>query len=968
MSTYRKKLIEVSLPLEAINAAAAAEKAGRLYGHPRNLHLWWARRPHAACRAILFAQLVDDPSSCPEVFTTEEAQNRERQRLFRLIERLVPWESTKDEEVTRAARLEIARSHARRSSSPKARPILAADVTARAVDEYLSTELPPIHDPFAGGGTIPLEAQRLGLRAIASDLNPVAVMINKALIEIPPKYAGLPPVNRSATARLPSAGWRGARGLAEDVRFYGTWMREQAIARVGHLYPQAVLPKDRGGGHAKVVAWIWARTVESPNPAFRGRHVPLMSSFWLCSKPGNESWADPVVEGKSYRFEIRRGKPKHPDAVGEGTKLGRGANFRCVLSNTPIQPDYIKSEAVAKRMGARMVAVVAEVTRGRLYLAPTPEMEAAAEVSPEWIPEDPLPNDPRNFWTVQYGLTRFGDLFTGRQLATLTTFSNLVSEARQQVIRDARSAGRDEAYADAVAVYLAFCVSAIADDLSSIVTWRPSNGTGSTRSTFARQSVPMTWDFAEANPFANSAGDIESAIESIAMSLDALPIGPPGIAVLADAASIDFGQVEVSTDPPYFDNIGYADLSDFFYLWLRRSLQSIFPESFATVLVPKEAELIAAPYRHGGKVAAEQFFMTGMRRAMKCIGAASSESPTTIYYAFKQREGDTAGASSSGWETFLEALNSTGFVVDGTWPVRTERAARSTGLETNVLASSIVLVCRKRPENAPSTTRGEFRRLLRRELPDALRKLQQGNIAPVDVAQASIGPGMAIFSRHSQVLEADGQPMSVRAALQLINEVLDEYLSSGEGDFDAETRFAITWYEQHGWAPGPFGDAETLAKARNVSVAGVVEAGICHGAAGKVRILKRSEMRPLDYDPALDKTPTVWEFAQHMIRYLEEDGEEAAARLLTKLGSAGDATRELAYRLFNTCERRKWTEDARSYNGLILAWPELEKLAAKLGEEAPPPTPSKPGKKNGKKAKAAPKKKAQQQLFDGDEE
>lgn len=431
--------------------------------------------------------------------------------------------------------------------------------------------------------------------------------------------------------------------------------------------------------------------------------------------------------------------------------------------------------------------------------------------------------------------------------------------------------------------------------------------------------------------------------------------------------------VIVSTDPPYYDNIGYADLSDYFYVWLRRALQSVFPKLYATVLVPKAAELVANPFRFkNGRDEANSFFETGLARVFSRLRQSQSdEAPLTVYYAFKQAEsgGDADGhdespTSSTGWQTFLHAVVSAGFAVDGTWPMRTERAARTVGLGTNALASSIVLVCRRRPPDAPSTTRGEFRRMLRKELPDALRKLQHGNIAPVDVAQASIGPGMAIFSRHCQVLEADGTAMTVRTALQLINEVLDEYLTSSEGDFDPHTRFAITWYEQHGWNAGAFGEAETLAKARNVSVNGVVEAGICRAGGGKVRIFKRSEM-PSDYDPKADDRPTIWEFTQHLIRHLEDEGEEAAARLLKKLGSNADAARELAYRLYNTCERKKWAEDARSYNGLILAWPELEKLAAKLGDDAPAAEPAgKPGKKGAKKKVA----KGQRNLFGGDDE
>jgi putative DNA methylase len=836
-------------------------------------------------------------------------------------------------------------------------------------NEYLATELPPVHDPFAGGGTIPLEAQRLGLRAIATDLNPVAVMINKALIEIPPKFAGMPPINPESRANGKLKSWRGAEGLAEDVSFYGAWMREEAKRRIGDLYPEVDVPKDRGGGKASVVAWIWARTVESPNPAFRGCHVPLVSSYWLSSKSSAMAWLVPVVDGRNYRFEVRSGVPESPEALSTGTKLGRGANFRCLLSDTPIEPAYVKSEAMKGRLGARLLACVVEGKRNRLYVPATTEAERVAlNASPTWEPEGDMPVNPRWFSPPDYGMPRFADLFTRRQLVALGTFADLLGEVRQRVSNESKvPAG----YADAVALYLTFAFDKMLDTNTSLCTWQIDPPR--LRTTFGRQALPMTWDYAETNPFGGGAGDYEQCLDTqirVIRNLAIIP-GPQGDVSQADATTLDrTGLALISTDPPYYDNIGYAELSDFFYVWLRRTAREILPSLFGTMLSPKEAELIAAPYRHGGKERAEAFFINGMSTALQHLRARHSDSsPLVIYYAFKQAElakGAGAGVSSTGWETFLNAVLASGLGIDGTWPVRTEWATRMVSKDTNALASSIVLVCRSRADDAPSTTRGDFRRMLRKELPDALKKLQQGNIAPVDVAQASIGPGMSIFSRHKQVSEADGSAMSVRSALQLINEVLDEYLSSGEGDFDADTRFAITWYELHGWEAGSFGDAANIATARNVSVKGVEEAGICTSAAGKVRILKRSEMRPLDYDPAADERPTVWEFTQHMIRNLEEDGEEAAARLLKKLGPAADATRELAYRLYNTCERKKWTEDARSYNGLILAWTELEKLASGIGDESPPAAPSKTA--NGKKKPEKPPKgtKAQRDLFEGD--
>lgn len=978
MSTYRKKLIEVSLPLEAINAASAREKSIR-HGHPSTLHLWWARRPLAAARAILFTQLVDDPSSWTELFPTEEAQNHERQRLFRLIEELVVWENSNNETIINAARLEIARSHARSSSVPKAKAILKEGVKPEVVNDYLVTEVPPVHDPFAGGGTIPLEAQRLGLRAIATDLNPVAVTINKALIEIPPKFAGKAPVNPDSREKDKLKTWRGAEGLAADVRYYGAWMRDEARKRIGHLYPEVALPEQFGGGQATIIAWVWARTVPSPDPAFAGIHVPLMSTFWLSQKPGSEAWLEAVVDSRqrSWRFEVRNGAPPDPDAVGAGTKHGRG-DFSCLLSGAPIPVESIREVGRRGELGQRLVAIAAERKGGRAYLPASTHHEELARVPiPESAPTTSLPDQALGFRVQNYGIRLHRDLFTARQLTALTTFSDLVAEAAAVVRRDAKNVDvNPEEYAAAVATYLGFAVDKMAEGNSAQCTWSPLPTKLHVVSTFGRQALSMVWDFAEANIFGNSAGTIDRVVENIAKVVEPLAAVSPPLGRASQASAVNHAEAGclISTDPPYYDNIGYAALSDFFYTWLRRSLRSIDPKTFATMLTPKDEEVIAEPGRTDGDIErARRRFEELLRSSF--LQMASHQQPggiITVYYAFKQSETEDTdageSASSTGWETMLEALLSSDFSVVATLPVRTEKSGGYREMNRNALASSVVLVCRRRSGDAPSTTRGEFRRLLRKELPDALKKLQQGNIAPVDVAQASIGPGMAIFSRHKQVVEADGKPMTVRSALQLINEVLDEYLSSGEGDFDADTRFAITWYEQHGWEPGPYGDAETLAKARNVSVGGVVEAGICKSAANKVRILKRSEMRPLDYDPAADERPTVWEFTQHMIRNLEDDGEEAAARLLKKLGSAADATRELAYRLYNTCERKKWSEDARSYNALILAWTELEKLAARIGDEPPPTAPSSPanGKKKGAKPTKAPKK-GQQTLFKGDE-
>jgi len=940
----KKKLIEVALPLEAINKAAAREKSIR-HGHPSTLHLWWARRPLAAARAVIFAQMVDDPSAHPDLFPTEKKQEKERQRLFRIIEELVKWENTTNEEVLQKARDEIWQSWrytcAENADHPRAKELFDRHV------------LPAFHDPFAGGGALPLEAQRLGLESYASDLNPVAVLINKAMIEIPPKFAGKPPVNPDAQhqkAQMDKS-WQGAKGLAEDVRYYGQWMRDEAEKRIGHLYPKveitAAMAKDRPdlekyvGRKLTVITWLWTRTVKSPNPAFANVDVPLASTFMLSTKAGKEVYVEPVIEGGSYRFTVKVGKPKDVEGAKNGTKLSRGANFKCLMSDTPMAGDYIKSEGKFGRLGARLMAIVAEGDRGRVYLAPTPEMEAIAlTAKPEWKPETPLPDDPRNFWTVQYGLTTYGDLFTPRQLVALTTFSDLVQEVRERVKTDAIAAGLPDdgqalakvgagatAYADSVGVYLALGVDRLADRSSTICGW--DSGFTKIRNTFGRQAIPMTWDYAEGNAFSDSTGNFSALLEWVEKYLLQAPAMPSGSCLQQDASTQSISADKlVSSDPPYYDNIGYADLSDFFYVWLRRALKPVFPDLFATLAVPKAEELVATPYRHGSKEKAETFFLDGMTQAMHRLAEQAHPAfPVTIYYAFKQAESDGGdGTTNTGWDTFLAAVIEAGFAISGTWPMRTELSNRMIGSGTNALASSIVLVCRQRATDAPTATRRDFVAALKAELPEALRHLQAGNIAPVDLAQAAIGPGMAVYTRYTKVLDAEGKPLAVRAALALINQVLDEALAEQEGDFDADSRWALAWFEQMGFAEAEYGVAEQLSKAKNTAVSGLVEAGIIASGKGKVRLLQPSEL-PTDWDPTTDKRLTVWEMVHQLIRVLEAGGEAAAAALVAKLGSQAETARELCYRLYTLCERKKRAAEAMAYNGLVQSWPEIARLA-----------------------------------------
>lgn len=944
--TYKKKLIEVALPLEAINKASAYEKLPGIGPHPRGLHLWWARRPLTACRAVLFASLVDDPSALPEQFPTLEDQEHERERLFKIIEELVLWENTTNEEVLDRARAEIMRST---DNNP-----------------------PPVLDPFCGGGSIPLEAQRLGLEAHGSDLNPVAVLITKALIEIPPKFAGLKPVggmgesgigNRGSgdgsrdagyaasnlpitDNRSPTPAFPGASGLAADIRHYGQWMRDEAEKRIGHLYPKVELPQEQGGGKATVIAWLWARTVQCPNPAC-GAQMPLVRSFELSKKKGKRAWVEPIIDhsAATYEFEVETGSGNAPD----GTVNRKGG--RCIVCDTAVPFPHIRSEGRAGRMSERLMAVVAEGPSGRAYVGPTDEhLKIAKSAKPEWQPTNPLPDNPRDFKTPNYGMKTFGDLFTPRQLVALTTFSDLVGEARERVLADAIAAGLLDdgirladggrgapAYADAVATYLAFVVDRCADFNNSLARWVQSNE--KVMNLFARQAIPMIWDFAEANTLRNVVGGWQTCLEYIASCVERLSPRKTdvGYARQGDATALKQpAPTLVSTDPPYYDNIGYADLSDFFYIWLHRSLGGIHPDVLGTLVTPKQDEMIASPYRHeGGKKSAETFFEDGLAATFEQIRSVQPAGfPMTVFYAFKQAETEVRGAdansnvASTGWETMLDGLIGAEFQIRGTWPMRSEQSERLIAAGTNALASSVVLACRPRPEDAPVSISTDFVRELRRELPSALRTLQHGNIAPVDLAQAAIGPGMAIFSKYRQVIEPDGSPMRVRRALELINQVLDETLAEQENEFDRDTRWAIAWFEQYSMNEGPYGQAELLSQAKNSSIGGLEQAGIVESGRGKVRLLRRDELAD-DWNPTTDSRLPIWEATQRLIQALDTDGEDGAAHLLSQLsGSTGEVARDLAYRLYTICERKDWAQEALSYNALVTAWPDVTRQAA----------------------------------------
>ena len=908
MTTVKKKLIETSLPLEAINAASAREKSIR-HGHPSTLHLYWARRPLATVRAVLFAQLVDDPASRPDEFPTVESQDAERARLHALMEKLIIWENSNDERLLEQAREEIRKSN--------------------------NGTLPAVVDPFAGGGSIPLEAQRLGLESHASDLNPLAVLINKALIEIPPKFAGWSPVFPGVAEEQSS--WLRAEGLAADVQHYGQWLRDEAEKRIGHLYPKVKAP---GGTEHTVIAWIWARTVISPNPA-NPIETPLVRSWWLSKKKGKEAWVKATVVDGQVQYEVQH-NADGPKKDEDGTiKHGKGA--WTVGDGTPFSYDYVRESGKRGEIGAHLIGIVAEGNPGRLYLSPTPEHIQAAKVDAGdagIIGE--IATNPRWFSPPAYGMREFSDLFTSRQLVALTTLSDLVSEARSKVLEDALSAGIPagerledggvgaEAYADAVATYLGLAVSKAANVGSSLAGWMSDRG--AFRETFARQAIPMTWDYVEINPLGKFGGTFNAGLDKSYEVIRNLPIGD-GVVTAGDAKLRSYKDMIISTDPPYYDNIGYSDLSDYFYVWLRKTLRTIHPSVVGTMLTPKADELVANPYRHGGKQGAEKFFIEGFNSVFHRIrkDGPNPDVPMTVYYAYKQQDSGKDGTSSTGWHTLLDGLIRSGWEITATWPMRTEGKGRLLARGTNALASSILLACRPRPADARAVARRAFVAALKSELPEALRTLMQGAIAPVDLAQAAIGPGISVFSRYAKVREADGSDMSVRDALQLINATLDEVLGEQESDLDSDTRFAVRWYRQYGWEADSSGIADQLARSSDTSLAELQRGGIFEAKGGKARLLSPTQLNE-GWDPAADEHVSVWEATVRLAAVLAKDGVDKVAELLPAVGEkvSLDAVKELGFLLFHEAEKNKDTDDAILFNGLVSSWGDLNEQARQI--------------------------------------
>lgn len=947
MSAYRKKLIEVDIPLAGIDEPSARLKQKAPKGYPTRLHKWWAQTPVPAARAVLFSQLVDDPSAWPERFPTEADQARERQRLHRIIvgnvdpktgrweNGITDWGSAGVPRALEAARYEIARCIAwHRGEEPPQ--------NSREILLYLQEHGPVVFDPFCGSGTIPQEAQRLGLRCVGSDLNPVAVLISKALVEIPPKFADCQPVNPESRERIQDGSWtgKGADGLAADVKYYGRLLHDRAKVRLDDLYPPVRLPGS--AAEAPVVAWLWARTVESRNPAAQGAHVPLVSSFILSTRESNFAWVE--VENDSsapdgWRFVVRTGKPSEAELKkAKAGTVDRAKGGTCILTEAPMPFSYIREKGVSAGLGVRLMAIIADQGSGRIYLSPDAESERVSlSAVPTWEPEGELPYNPRNFNTPIYGLQHFKDLFTKRQLVALETFAELVAEIREEAVHDALHSGYAlddalaeggsgaQAYGDAISLYLAMAISRYVQFGSTQTTWYTKD---QAVKGLPQQALPMTWDYCEANPFAASSANFFRCAQNVADCVEAAPAF--GYAIIEQRPaqtplSIGAQHVLVSTDPPYYDNVAYADLADFFHIWLRRSLRKVFPSLTATLSTPKREELVASSYRDRDGVDPDDFWLDGMRTAMKGIYAASSIEPAAIYYAYKQREGggEERVFSSSGWAAFLQSVYDTGFILDGTWALRVNNPGRKAAQGTNALASAVILACRKRPDDARVTTRAAFLRELQSELPTSIKLFQVGNIAPVDLAQAAIGPGMAIFSRYERVLKADDSAMTVREALQDINAALDTFLSEQEAEYDAYTRFAITWFEQAGMTAGAYGRAETLATARGISVGDVRDIGIVESGGGKVRLKRRDELA----NGGSRTNSTVWGSAQYLIYRLMEDSEEAAAETLSQLGHRAEAAKDLAHRLYRICEDKRWAEEGYAYNALGASWPRLVERA-----------------------------------------
>ena len=892
MTATKRKLIEVAIPIDAINNAAIREKSIR-HGHPSTFHVWWARRPLATCRAVLFCQLVDDPSSYPEKFSTEEQVSKERTRLFSIVERLVKWENSNNNSVLDEAKKEIRKC--------------------------FKGTLPKIYDPFSGGASIPLEANRLGLNATGSDLNPVSVLIGKALLELPQDYRGKKPLHPGVKLKNH---YKNFDGLAEDIIYFARKLRERTWKSIGHLYPKIQLESQNGKRDATVLAWIWVRTVESPDPAMKGSRIPLVASYWLCKKPKKKVWVEPYIDNKQVRFRVKSGVPSDEKAIDRGNKVSRGANFVCQLSGSAVTADYVKGQGKTGKMGWQLLAVVAEDTGGRKYESRSNKHEGIAfRKEPSWHPDYAMSQHSQYMSVTNYGITRWSNFFMPRPTIALTELLARIPEVCEDIKSDTK-------YRQLIATYLTLGVSRLAGRQSAGTYWGKAGE--KVEHVFSMQAIPMRWDTTESNPFSNSSGNFIGQVEYMVKCILNLPDSDANVCIeQRNATEVNFSDYVVSTDPPYYDNIPYADLSDFYYVWLRKGLKSIHPKLFETILVPKNDELVADRERHTGKENAENFFLKGMTTVISNIANQGEPStPTTLYYAYRQGEVKEDGKVSRGWATFLQALVSSGFQITATWPLRTEHTV-ALKKRKNALSTSIILVCRPRRADAGSITRNEFLNEIRHEIQNGLKQLRNSNISPADLAQSSIGPGIGVYTKYDCVLEADDKIMDVKTALQLINSELDDILNGLQGNFDTVTRFLISWYEQMGLEEGEFGKADSVARARGISVDNASSAGLVESSGGKVRILDRSELTD-EWVESPRLMDTVWGNCQRVIRVLEQSGEmKAAAFLNTLSGTRVEEIKDLAYCLYDiSVNRISNAKEANSYNALISVWSDLMQHAS----------------------------------------
>lgn len=946
MDGMHRKLIEVALPLQAVNAAGRAEKAVPKKGHPATMHLWWSRKPLGVARAVLFASLVDDPSARPDLYPNEAAQTEERDRLLALIGDLCRWERSGD-------------------------PTLLAEAQ-RCIEASAGGDLPRIIDPFCGGGAISTEAIRLGLDTLAIDLNPVAALVSSASLSLAQRFAGRPAV-------APGASSAGTTGIAAAVAYYGESVEDECRRRLAGAFPapcSQVSPNRR----SPVISYLWVRTITCANPACR-RTTPLLSTWWLSRKPTNPWHVRPTMEADRFGFSAERGQP--PAGLTD-LKVGRGANFRCLHCSTVNDAATVRRCGRETGFGLRLVAVqgLADPSRpraGRAWFSAEEAGERAGLAgAPAGFPaaveaalQRDLPADCGN--VTAFGLRTFGDVLSPRQRLTMATFAEVIGELAPVVYQDALAAGIADdgmgveqggcgarAYAEAVVTYLGLALSRMANRTTTMTTHNRANG--SVEQSFIRPAYGFCGEFAEANPFSGSTGSWAGGLGYVVRAMAALPApsaplpgstarhcpsrpgDPPPETVRVGTAEVRRGSMlsaldgaagVVCTDPPYYDMFDFAALSNLFLVWLRATLGGVWPETISSLPAPAAEQIVASPARSGGdRTAAHERFVKLLRLAFERMRAVhDSNYPLTVYFGYQQTgtrsKVATGGSPGTAWEALLDGLLAARFRITATWPLRTERP-EGVKKGTKSLASSVLLVCRPVAESdsiRPATTAAELRLALRAELPGAVRMMQQANIAPVDLVQAAIGPGMAVYTRFERVLTEDGSPVGVREALAMIDEVLDEALDGNEARFDAATRWALSWFDEHGFAEGSFSRAEQLSEAFNTSVAGLTAAGIIVAAGDRVRLRHRRESGTAQI-PSQVGIPTVWGAAQRLLRDLDGGGESAAAALLGRLdaGTAA-AVRDLTYQLFRICTRRNRNAEAAACNGLVSAWPELIRLA-----------------------------------------